>query len=740
MNSMQPLINTNIAYSGINNGDVFNQPIKIGDFDILEQLGKGNHCPVYKVKYKFTGKIYAIKAFDREKFKDPEKEIDYNREKTILYDLTLKNWPYIVKLHADFEDAYFRYLVMEFSEGTSLDKLRGNNNPGQYVNQDLVIRIITQLLQTLEFLHNQCHIIHRDIKPDNINIDKNNNIKLLDFGLAVYLENQNVKLVSRMSFKGAVRYVPPEVILLPKPLHYDYKFDIFSLGFTIYSLMNPKTGKKNILPQETQGTNGNYQRIDQHLTNTFYVEWLQQFVEFLYTFDQTKRPTASEALNLLNGFITNPNVTVVFNELNAKKKKTIINNNMNPFNRVNNFAQNNNEAMQSNINNQIYSVMPNPMMSNSAQQIQNNINLNNNDVSLNILLQRKMSFDKQTEVEEFLNPNMGKQNKILTSMKSLLQILFRLDSMNFIQTQLKLLFQNYQGNYNNNNLFINSFLDMLNNFQMLNNGQINFMIYNQKINDFIRLIFLKNNSGVSGIRPIILFYMMISIFKDEFFDHFNNVYQNNIFDYAIQNNLLPFNTIVPIANPTIYESLKNTIMDFKNNYKGPFVDNFYFIVMSVSRCPNCNELFGMRNNLATFLQLDVPKPQNNIAQLINDYFSPKAVSTTGKYNCKCGSQGKANRRLYCLNLPNYLVIEFEDRNNINFNDNIIIPLFNGEMGSYQYFAGIYKYKINDVSNFVTVIKNGNNYFLCNEDRIDQCQPNIINSDCPSLAVYKKISQ
>ena len=737
MNSMPPMMNMNMIYSGSIGADVFNRPIKIGDFDILQQLGKGAHCPVYKVRYKFTNKIYAIKAFDQEQFKEQDKEIDYNREKTILYDLTRKNWPFIIKLYADFEDAYFRYLVMEFSEGTSLDKLRGNDNPGQYVNQNLVISIITQLLQTLEFLHNKCHIIHRDIKPDNINIDNNNNIKLLDFGLAVYLDNPNIKLVSRMSFKGAIRFVPPEVILFPKPLHYDYKFDIFSLGFTIYSLMNPKPNKKHNLPQETQGKNGNFQRIDQYTPNTFYADWLNQFVEILYTFDQAKRPTASEALQLLNQSMINPNMTANPINLNAKKKKTYIDNNMNPFFKPNSLAQNNNQAMQSNINNQIYSVMPNPIMSNSAQQIQNAMNINI-DPSLNILLQGKNSLDKQSEVEVFLNPSMGKHNKILSSMKSLLQILFRLDSMNFIQTQLKLLFQNYQGNYNN--LFINSFLDMLNNFHLLNNGQINNMTYNQKINDFIRLIFLKNNSGISGIRPIVLFYMMAFIFKDEFFDYFNNVYQNNIFDNAIQNNLFDFNIIVPMGNPTIFESLKNSIMDFKNNYKGPFVDNFYFIIMSVSRCPNCGELFGMRNRLATFLQLDVPNPQNNISQLIYDYFNPKVVHATNKYNCKCGSQGKANRRLYCLNLPNYLVIEFEDKNNINFGGDLKIPLFNGQDGAYLYFAGIYKCKNNDVSNYVTIIKNGNNYFLCNEDRIEQCQPNIINSDCPSLAIYKKISQ
>jgi len=88
-------------------------------------------------------------------------------------------------------------------------------------------------LETLSFLHDTCHIIHRDITPDNIIIETDNNIKLLGFGLSAYLENPNPKLVSSKSFKGARKYVPPEIIFSPQPLHYDYKIDVFSLGFRL---------------------------------------------------------------------------------------------------------------------------------------------------------------------------------------------------------------------------------------------------------------------------------------------------------------------------------------------------------------------------------------------------------------------------------------------------------------------------------------------------------------------------
>ena len=104
-------------------------------------------------------------------------------------------------MYADFEDDNYRYLVMEFIEGTYLHELKGNIQNRGYIDQNLVINIITQLLETLEYLHDTCHIIHRNIKPDNIIIEKNNNIKLINFGLSAYLMNPNKQLVSNKSLK-----------------------------------------------------------------------------------------------------------------------------------------------------------------------------------------------------------------------------------------------------------------------------------------------------------------------------------------------------------------------------------------------------------------------------------------------------------------------------------------------------------------------------------------------------------
>ena len=93
-----------------------------------------------------------------------------------------------------------------------------------------------------------------------------------------------------------------------------------------------------------------------------------------------------------------------------------------------------------------------------------------------------------------------------------------------------------------------------------------------------------------------------------------------------------------------------------------------------------------------YLQLEIKNPENNISDLIYDFFTPKIGF--GNYNCpKCGCKGKKLRQQLCLNLPNYLLLELEDKNKINFRDKIDVPLYNGKNYSYQFFASIYKRKI-----------------------------------------------
>ena len=134
----------------------------------------------------------------------------------------------------------------------------------------------------------------------------------------------NKQLKSSQSVKGELHYVPPEILFGGRKPIYDYKMDIFSLGFTMFNIMNPSNNCLN-LPQITDKVEGNYTRIDQQTENTFYAPWLIDFVQSLYSNNQKKRPTASDALQLLFKLQTDPNVMQIYTQIKMKNPKNINN-------------------------------------------------------------------------------------------------------------------------------------------------------------------------------------------------------------------------------------------------------------------------------------------------------------------------------------------------------------------------------------------------------------------------------
>ena len=705
-------------------------PKNISEFTIMEKLGEEVHGSVYRAKHKGNGKTYALKIINQEYFQNKEnnpkrregidyiiknKEINYLREKTILYNLTKMNYSHVIKLYADFEDSKSRYLVMELVEGKKLENIIDMNSNNGYISENIIINILTQLLEILKYLHDTVHIIHRNIKPDTIILGPNNQIKLLDFGFAAYLVNDKVQLVSNRSIKGDLCYAPPEIIFPSRYPQYDYKIDIFSLGFTIYSLMNPSKNNKLNLPQDTKNSNGKFERININLINSFYSNWLIKFVELLYSKNPAERPTAKGALILLKELQNNPNKTLIYKDLkkeNNKSNKEILNTLLQRAPEI---------PLTISINNTL--VGENKKMLNNNKNKGNNINdiQNTNQLKNN---------------EEYLQPKMGTDNKILTSIESIFRILYRLDLLKYIEEKFQSMFQNYRGNIKD--LFIYKFHEMLEATKKYEEGQINKNNYEQMLTNFMKNLFIKNSSGFSGIRPIILFYMMFSVFKDEFSKYFSDIYQNNIFDSIIKNNYSPFNCILPMNNNTVYKTINSIILNFKSKYKGPFVDNFCFVLLCVSKCPKCSNLFGIsKSYISEFLQLDVPYNQNNLINIINDYFSQKI--NDGNYECSnCGTKGKKARQILCLNLPNYLLLEFEDKNTVIFSDIISIPLYDGKQYKYQYVASIYKKKVNSITSFVSVIKTNKGYDYCSDECVQQCSQKIVNSENPSLALYKKV--
>ena len=167
------------------------------DFEILSSIGSGAYAEVYKAKLKITGEIYAIKIIDKKKIDRENKTYQIFVENEMLNLCNNKN---IISIYGYYEDIDKFYLVEEYCKIGDLSKYIENNDDLS-INE---IKFITsQIVLALEYL-GSLRIIHRDVKPENIMIDGNFNIKLIDFGTSTFkgkiLNEKNYQFIDENRF------------------------------------------------------------------------------------------------------------------------------------------------------------------------------------------------------------------------------------------------------------------------------------------------------------------------------------------------------------------------------------------------------------------------------------------------------------------------------------------------------------------------------------------------------------
>lgn len=184
------------------------------------------------------------------------------------------------------------YIVMEYCEGGDIGALikRCKKN-SDYIAEDVIWKIFTQLVLALHECHTRKEgkILHRDLKPSNVFLDKENNVKLGDFGLSRVLSTESTFAYSHV---GTPYYMSPEQIDEAK---YNEKSDIWSLGCFMYELttFNPPFEAKNHLSLAIKIKNGKIERI-----NSRYSEELSRVINWLLFVNQDKRPSIEDLLNL----------------------------------------------------------------------------------------------------------------------------------------------------------------------------------------------------------------------------------------------------------------------------------------------------------------------------------------------------------------------------------------------------------------------------------------------------------
>ena len=200
-------------------------PQFIQSYEILETIGGGGMGIVYKAKHKFRKEFYAIKSLANHLTIHDDLRERFRKEAVVLSDLDHKN---IVKVYDFIEETSGMHIVMEYVEGRTLDRMIGREvGP---IPHHRAIPIFEQMLDALEYAHSK-GVIHRDIKPSNILITKDNEVKLMDFGIAKIGGGGMTKTGTKM---GTLYYMSPEAI---KGERLDERTDIYSLGVTLYEML-----------------------------------------------------------------------------------------------------------------------------------------------------------------------------------------------------------------------------------------------------------------------------------------------------------------------------------------------------------------------------------------------------------------------------------------------------------------------------------------------------------------------
>ncbi|KAB2909083.1 MAG: serine/threonine protein kinase [Ignavibacteriales bacterium] len=204
---------------------VENQIVK-DEYRIIRKIGEGGMGTVYLAEDIHMQQEVAIKLLHPALTKDPEIVERFKTEAKAQYKLT---HPYIIKLTrlVQFNDDYF--IVMEYVEGMTLKDMLKKTG---LLPEDRALPIFHKILRGIGYAHSQ-GIIHRDIKPGNIIIDKSGNPKITDFGIAKILGDKG--LTQTGTKLGTVYYMSPEQIKNPKAV--DQRSDIYSLGVTFYEML-----------------------------------------------------------------------------------------------------------------------------------------------------------------------------------------------------------------------------------------------------------------------------------------------------------------------------------------------------------------------------------------------------------------------------------------------------------------------------------------------------------------------
>jgi serine/threonine protein kinase len=213
--------------------------VKIGSYELLEVIGRGGTSTVYRGQHVPSGQVVAVKVMAAELAANPVLLRRFEQEFAAACRLT---HPHIVAGREIGLENGVPYLVMEFVEGRNLGQRVREQGPLAYPE---AIRLILQIAGALRLAHTQ-HLIHRDVKPENILLTVDDQARLTDLGLIKDLEAAGDLTRSRACL-GTAAYMAPEQF--EDARHADVRSDVYGLAGTLYFALTgvpPFRGRGNL--------------------------------------------------------------------------------------------------------------------------------------------------------------------------------------------------------------------------------------------------------------------------------------------------------------------------------------------------------------------------------------------------------------------------------------------------------------------------------------------------------------
>ena len=194
-------------------------------YEILKILGEGGYGKAFLVKRKSDNQLLVAKTIKLSILSCSKTGMN---EVNILSSL---NHPNIISYIESFIHNDFLYIIMEYADGGDLSlKIQKH---GKLFTEEEILKMFTQLVLAIQYIHDN-KILHRDIKPQNIFLTKNGDIKLGDFGIAKVLDYTMQLCKTQI---GTFFYLSPEIC---EGKSYNSKSDIWSLGCVLYEMCTLK--------------------------------------------------------------------------------------------------------------------------------------------------------------------------------------------------------------------------------------------------------------------------------------------------------------------------------------------------------------------------------------------------------------------------------------------------------------------------------------------------------------------